>query len=500
MVAQMPLWQKALASFGGGIMDDIRGVGQHLGMASKADVARAREGDVALDRTSIGKVGKFVGETAPIAAAMLAPEAVLGTAGVALPTATSARMALSGLGGLAQGYLSPYATGKEHHLNTEIGGVVNSLAPGASYLFKAGLSRFAATPAARELLEKGVRLKPGQALGGFFKHIEDEMTSSPGIGYAIRNARGRGLVDLNRAAIDDALSHVKASLPKAMQMGRDAVLHADDVISRAYNDTLSKMTGTLDKKLATEIGNVWQKYGPALGDKADQFSSLLQNEVLNKFSPAGTMSGEVYQQVKSELGRISTRMRASDDYHVRMLGNAVRDVQHGLRQMLDRNNPRQLLDQLTGADKAFEKLARIKRAAGYEGSADGIFTPGNLKRASRALDNSRNKANYLAGKAPMQHVAEVGQEVLPDKVPDSGTAERNAYNGFKLNRPSSYIGLALSPFYSRPGVAVMQNLLAPRNGPVRNFLAQLAQNRGLTATAGVAAAQAGMQRTQQNGP
>jgi len=69
---------------------------------------------------------------------------------------------------------------------------------------------------------------------------------------------------------------------------------------------------------------------------------------------------------------------------------------------------------------------RVADAAGQNeaGKREGVFTASQIAAALRRGDNSTGKLDFSKGLAPMQDLAQAGQQVLPSTVPDSGTALR----------------------------------------------------------------------------
>jgi hypothetical protein len=61
-----------------------------------------------------------------------------------------------------------------------------------------------------------------------------------------------------------------------------------------------------------------------------------------------------------------------------------------------------------------------------------MFTAAQLAQAVRQMDTSTRKGAVARGNALMQDLSDAGVNVLPSKVPDSGTAARLAVGGSLL--------------------------------------------------------------------
>lgn len=478
-VAHMSTFDKVAAGAGKAIYDTGRGIGELIGKVSTQDIAASRQADQALMATGAGKVGNvlgYVGEALP--AAILAPTAGLG-AGAAIGT----KMAVGGALGGAQGYAQPYASTGEHVVNTLAGAGLGAIIPGTGAAVGKVVNGLA-TPEARALAAEGVRLTPGQMIGGHVKRAEDALTSVPIVGGAIRAAQQRSLESFDRAAVNRVIAPLGAVLPDHVS-GRAALIVAQKAVSDAYNSTLDQMKGKVDQTFANNIGQLWNKYGKNLPAKeGDELGSYIQNDVLRKFDQAGNASGKIVHEIQSDLGAQASKLMRSDDLGRRQLGQAVKDLQGHVKDMLKRNNSADLNRNLQNATNSFRQLVRVNKAAGMIGAHDGIFTPAQLRSAVRATDSTRNKAAFTQGRAEMQDLAERAQGVLPSKIPDSGTAGRlmtagalgtGAVTGHIA--PMVAAGAAAHAIYSPVGQSIIQRALMPRQSPVSNYLANLAIKR-----------------------
>ena len=110
-------------------------------------------------------------------------------------------------------------------------------------------------------------------------------------------------------------------------------------------------------------------------------------------------------------------------------------------------------------------------------TSGGTFTPGDILQESA---KGKGKRAFETGTARMQRMGELGQRVIGDTVPDSGTASRLITGGLLTANPVSQLGstafgsaldpvsfgLGLSPVvggalaYSRPFNPVFRNVVA----------------------------------------
>lgn len=481
MVSEMSTGQRLAAAAGKAVVDTGRGLGEIVGLVSPQDVAKAREADAALLRTGAGKTGNvlgYVAEAVPLSR-------VMPGVGTGVASALGTRMALGGLTGGAQGYAAPYASTREHVANTLVGAALGAGLPGVGAA-ASNVLRGLATPEARAMLNAGVRLTPGQMLGGAAKTVEDKLTSMPLVGGAIRKGQQRALDDFNLASVKEALAPIGAKLDKAVEAGYDAIESGRNLISKEYDSVLGQMRGRVDRQLTNRIASTLTDHINTLPENLSRkLMQTVDEDVLQKLGTGQWVGGKQIKEVISSLGNEIRSASQSVDPAYRQLGKAFQSVQDDVKTMLKRQNPKGLAEQLSNADAAHARMLRVENAAARVGSDSGKFTPAQLRSAVRAEDSSYKKRGFAQGKAPMQGFADAAKATIPSKVPDSGTAGRLLLDAGLVgggavagHLPAVLASSAIAhAAYSRPGQWLMQHALAPKPNPVTNFLAQLAQQR-----------------------
>ncbi len=274
-----------------------------------------------------------------------------------------------------------------------------------------------------ELISRGVTPTIGQALGGAPNRIEQGLTSLPGAGDFIKAARGRPIEQAYRGALNDALAPIGETLAPGTKSGPEAMREMYSKVSGAYRDLLPQVTAQADQPFLQDFTKIYQNSKLLAPDRAQQFDKLVTGQVLNKFSPAAQMSGETFKGVDEVLGKeASTYMRASGDPDARKYGQAIRDLQQSLRNMLERNNPDQA-EALQAANESWKRMLPLERAASYTGTDEGIFSPAHLLRAVQSTTPGRK---FAQGGGVGQPYATAAKRVLGSTLPDSGTP----YRGF----------------------------------------------------------------------
>ena len=401
-------------------------------------------------------VGNMLG-TAPLA--MMMPTAAPTLGGKVLQGA-----AAGGVFGATQPVTEgDFATEKAKQIGSGavVGAIAAPIAAGISRIVKPQTSQ-----QVQDLMKEGVTPTPGQILGGGFKKAEEAARSLPILGDSITNAQRKGVEQFNRAAINRALNPIGKSLDKSASVGYDAVDNAHQTISQAYDNLLPKLKVKADNTFLAEVNKLRGMASSMLPERAKQFNNIIDSSVIGKFTKGGTMHPQTMKEVDSQLGQMASKGLKSIDLDQQQLGAAIREVQSSLRSMVERANP-QYAGELGKVNTAYANLLRVENAAAKVGAKEGVFSPSHLSGASRALDSSLRKSASARGNALMQDLAEAGDKVLANKLPDSGTPYRMAVGAGGLLsgmiNPIIPAGLAGgSALYTQPAQKAIAALLTKR--------------------------------------
>lgn len=405
--------QRFAAGAGKFVADTGRGIGQMMGRVSEEEIAAARERDAPLMNTGAGMAGNIAGGVATFLPTAFIPGA---------NTVTG-----SALIGAGAGLLAPTVEGESRLNNAALGGAAGA----AGGAIAKGLSR-ALNPqtsqSARQLISDGITPTPGQTLGGFPRRIEEAAKNIPFVGEGIRNAERRGLQDFNRSALNRVLAPIGK---KSTSIGNEGVEQARVAVGQYYDDALASLkrvdVDDTFRKSMTKINNMTRTL-PKNVQK--QFQNIVVEQLDKKITPAGTMSADQFKTVTSEMGKLAQGYKsATNSFDQNQLGDALFEIRRSLMDLAGRNNPA-AKTAISKADKAYAQLLRVEQAA--KGAQEGVFTPAQLATAARVMDKSSRKVASAQGKALMQDFAQDGRNVLANKLPDSGTAERAIFGASML--------------------------------------------------------------------
>lgn len=345
--------------------------------------------------------------------------------------------------------------------------------------------------ARQALTDLGVRLTPGQLIGGYADRIEQAVSSMPFIGALMRTGRQHSVDDFNRAAINEVLAPIGGRLPGGVTggvVGRPAIAYAQDRLSNAYETLLPNLTLSGRTALADSMRTIAGRAAQLGPTYAADFQTQINRVVGNAFGPQRHMDGATFKEMESGLTQLINDYRASQDPLQKHLSREFEAVRDTMRTELVNQNPR-YADRLQDINRAYARLSRVEDASmktvtPQGASGPGVFMPSSLLRgvAENARRTGRRKG-FASGDADMQEFAETGQAVLPRSLPDSGTPERMAAEGLLLGggaylSPHTLLGLGVgSTIYTEPVMRAFQNFMN-RPGPTRQAASRLVSNAG----------------------
>lgn len=441
----------------------------------RANIAETRKRDAPLMDTGAGMAGYFLGgaATAPL-----------------LPAANTVK-GVAALGGLI-GATQPAVNWQERGINTAVGAGAGALGQKAVN----ALSRIVqpnTSAQVKSLMAEGITPTPGQILGGGFKRAEEGLSSLPIVGDSIKAGQRRAVEEMNRAAYSRALEPIGAKLPKGV-IGREAVEYTKTKLGDAYGALLPKMTAQVDDQFTSGIDSLRAMVANGAIDPkaASAFERIVENDVVRKFQGQGAITGQTLKMVESDLTNQIKRFGLSQDADQRLVGDALKEVQATLRDLVQRTNPK-YAKELQAINAGYANFKKVQRAAASLGAEDGVFSPAQLQSAVKAADRSKDKARFAEGNALMQDLSEASKTVLGNNVPDSGTPFRALTTLMATGGAGATLGpgagaamLTAPVMYSRVGQNALAALLAKRPDQAKE-IASLIRLAGPEAASGLAA-------------
>lgn len=337
-----------------------------------------------------------------------------------------ARAAGGAIGGAASSALTPvagdnYADEKLNQLKLGAGiGAAMPLAGGA--VSRMISPKASVNPDVQLLRKEGVNLTMGQTLGGMANRLEEKLQSVPFLGDSISAARNAAREDLNRAAINRAVAPLG---DRVEQVGHAGVKEAGDKLSAAYTGALNKLSHvTFDSNFAADLSQL-KAMSSGLEPKFQRmFDKTLSDQFGSRLSGNGSMLGDSYKKVYSDIGKRAEQFSGMENAAARDYGAALSQLQNLMRQQIVRGGNPEAAQLMHAADSGWANLVRVEGAAKAAMNSDGIFTPAQLNMAVRQADGSVRDRATARGTALMQDLSKAGQNVIGNKVPNSGTIDR----------------------------------------------------------------------------
>ena len=281
------------------------------------------------------------------------------------------------------------------------------------------------SPAAQLLTDEGVTLTPGQSLGGTAQTIEDASTHIPMLGNAIKGRQFDAVMDFNKAAYNRVLEPLGVEFDEDAPVGNEGIQKLGGIINDAYSKAYDGAAVKNTDAFQDALSGIKQDAASALpAERASMIGKNIERLITDKMGAGGQLQGDDLQAAKNwfaEQARPSPTASLDD----RATAAAATKVVDALKDGIAETDPERgaMLD---AADNAYMRYARVAQAAGSNNASakGGIFTASQLGNALRSMDTSTRRMNFAKGLAPMQDLAQAGQQVLPSTVPDSGTALR----------------------------------------------------------------------------
>jgi hypothetical protein len=474
--AQIPAYQSAIVGAGKGITEPALAVGQYMGGAP-AEFSN----EVLRKMKPYQEANPMTFGAGQIGGGMLTGGALMKGAGMIPSFARANPYMQAGGVGAVTGALTPNEQGKTG-LDALAEAPQKTLVGAGGGIIGTGLGRTIANvvgpnldSAVKKLIGEGVNLTPGQMMGGMAQRIEDKLTSVPLLGDIIQSSRAKGIEEFNKAAYRRALEPIGGKVPEST--GRAGMESVKNQISGAYNDLLPKLTYKPDNEFLTNLSNVRNQIEGIDPDNAKKVADTVFDVVSKRLDKNGEVKGESFKVIEEKLGGLAKTYRASQDADQKLMGDAYANALGELRQNLARNNP-QFAEQLNKINTSFANFARL-RGAGSMANTQEMFTPSQLAAAIKSADQSAGKGATATGKALMQDLSDAGVQVLPGKIPDSGTAGRSAINtalGALLGGGGAYAAQT-QPVATGTAALLGTALAAPYAPGVRNLITMLGGKR-----------------------
>lgn len=284
-----------------------------------------------------------------------------------------------------------------------------------------------------------------RALGRF----EEKSQSFPFVGDFVTNARQRARDQFVSQAINRSLP--RGAQPVA-QRGAEGVEQARGQVSQMYDDLYQGFQFRPDRQLLQDVVNAPNTASVPLSQVGRQrFEDIIQRNLWDRLPVGGLPAGKVKQTIESDLGKAAEKLRLSDVSEVGDVGTAVKGAKKAVQDAMGRQLPAGSQQARARLDESWAKLSDLQKAAERAKAHAGMFTPYQLQAVTRPGSELRSFANSA-------------QAVLPDRIPNSGTADRAAAMAVGLPQlgraalwsPMLIASPIVGPLYTQPAQRWLQ--------------------------------------------
>jgi hypothetical protein len=277
---------------------------------------------------------------------------------------------------------------------------------------------------------RNIPLTPGQASGSpALRATENALTSAPILGDRIAAAQTRSIEGFNRAGLTDALAEVGHTLPDEVATGHAAIAHTRQALNRVYQDLRPTGGVRQDEPMVQGITAALQDVMPTLGDTHQhRLLNIVDQRVTQPLQAAGGfMDADTFQSIERKLDYEIGRHQRATDPDQNAIGEALDGVRAAIRDAAARQNP-EYAQGKAAADRGWARFATARDAArSNRAMATGIYTPNEFLGAVKRGDDTIGRVSE--GEGLGQDLGAMGQRLLPNNMPDSGTARRGVLTG-----------------------------------------------------------------------
>jgi len=278
--------------------------------------------------------------------------------------------------------------------------------------------------AAEFLLDRGVRLHPGQREGGFAKMLWDtNKKANPYARSGLLDLEKETVEDVNRAAYQEVLKladpKLKLSGPQVGQVGLDKL---GNQLSAEYKKVVPGLTFKADTEVQKEINKARASVG-VFGTDAKR---RIDGEIATYIAPIMKMKTAKGEDVQKVLSTLDERINDLTGPKSNQIDRDVADRLSGIRDAMAKNvethSSPETSRKYANLDRAWAAYNTLLDAGGR--SKNGTFNTQQLLSAVRSPD----KKAFARGRGQLTEFATKANTVLSELEGNPGTALGNAVN------------------------------------------------------------------------
>lgn len=321
----------------------------------------------------------------------------------------------------------------------------------------------------RTLADAGIVMTPGKRGGKIARTLEEGVLGTiPFVKDIPAAAQERSISQLNVAMANKSLAPIGIKFPMGTEPGHNFNVAVQDAAYGAYDNAISGLTLKGDEGTAKAVGSILKSSGAKVGPLGKQLDELVTLHI----SPLaqGQIGGRQVQGLMSDLRADASKFATSPNANERNLGEELWKLHGSLEGALERQNGGEAVKAFKDARSAVANVKRFS-AATAKGNA-GIATPNMFSQAMKQRGFGVTTDKVSRGEGEMLKLADAAKQVLPERLPNSGTSTRALAAGGILGGGQALLGTV------NPAVAGLTALHLGQYVPgVDRALQNLALNR-----------------------
>jgi hypothetical protein len=391
---------------------------------------------------------------------------------IAMPGLGAAKLAGSGLKGAVtvagtQGAL--YGAGQANEISDIPTNVLKSggigVASGGIINRAGALIAPKLAPGAKKLMNEGVELTPGQAVGGVANAFEESLTQTlPGIA----GARSGATKTWNKVIANKVVAPLGKKIPKNVNDINDMASFVRKAVDEAYDDALLGSKIVVDPNSKLKLKNLLDE--AELSGISKRGLATLKKEIsLYKRLIGKGVSDKTVKTVDQNLRKRADIFNKSTNVADSEAADFIPKIRKIFKEELVSQNPSQGA-KLLNVDKAYRDIVTLEGAIGA-GTSKGTFTPNQLlqKAGQQGTSTASKRINKAGAQGYLQQSAKEAQAVIGDTLPQSGSGPRIFAGLATGGLLSGYAGGYLAPLLAIPGASAII-YSKPMQNMIRNWL------------------------------
>jgi len=242
--------------------------------------------------------------------------------------------------------------------------------------------------------------------------------------------------------------------PSSLPAGYKTVEWAQGQVSDAYGKALAGISAPADRAFLTGIQGVQRQAQQLPKDQRGAFNAIMNLRVTPLVTGKTRIDGPTLQKVYRSLQSDIAGFKKKGDPVADLTASALEDVRDAFMSLAERHaGPN--VKAFRAANEASARLSRVEEAAARPNSVNGVFSPSTAASSAARRGYGTTRANAARGDARMQKLADAAKAVLPDTVPNSGTAERGGLMALLGAGGSGALGASVSPWLALPAAGLV---------------------------------------------